>query len=232
MLNLLFPKECLVCSRTGLWLCKTCQKRLYPTLPNCYICKKLSNDFKTHSQCLKKDSFESVITFWKYNECSKKLIHNFKYKNRFQIANFIFSLFENKLKNINFKKSLLIPLPSHRKKTLERGFNPTELICELIVQKTNAEINKNLIFKKQENLSQAKLSYEKRKENVKNIFEINTDVIAKINKYDNIIIVDDIITTGATISEISKEIKKKLNREISLKGICLFQGTFRKKKTK
>lgn len=230
MLDFLFPKECLVCLKTGLWLCKTCQKRLYPTLPSCYICKKLSNDFKTHSLCIKEDSFESIITLWKYNECSRKLIHNFKYKNRFQVANFIFSLFESKLKKINFKNSLLIPLPSHRKKTLERGFNPTELLCELIAQKVNTQINTNLIFKKQENLSQASLDYEKRGENVKNVFEINTEAIGEIEKYDNIIIVDDIITTGATMNEISKEIKKNLEREISLKGICLFQGTFRKKK--
>jgi len=230
MLDFLFPKECLVCSKTGLWLCKTCQKNLYPTLPNCYMCKKLSNNFKTHSQCVKANSLESVITLWKYNECSKKLIHNFKYKNRFQVGNFLFSLFESKLKKINFENSLLIPLPSHRKKTLERGFNPTEILCNLIAQKVNAQINTNFVFKKQENISQASLDYCEREKNVENIFGVNTNLIPKIDKYSKIIIMDDIITTGATISEIAKEINEALGKKVVLKGICLFQGSFRKKK--
>jgi competence protein ComFC len=229
MLNFLFPKECLVCLKVGSLLCNRCKKNLFPTLPNCYICKKLSNGYITHRGCKKQDSLESIITFWKYNEYSKKLIHNFKYKDRFQVSDFLFCLFEKKLEKIDFKNSLLIPLPSHKRKTLERGFNPTQLICQLIAKKFKIDVNYNLVFKKEMNISQASLEYEKRRENVKNIFGINEKEIQKVKKYKQIIILDDIITTGATINEVSSEMKKFLEKDIVIQGICLFQGSFRKK---
>jgi ComF family protein len=180
--------------------------------------------------CLKEDSFEKIITLWKYNECSKKLIHNFKYKNRFRVADFLFSLFEKKIERINFENSLLIPLPSHKKKMLERGFNPTQIICELISTKVKTNVNLNLVIKKTENVSQASLNYDQRKGNVCGVFEINKDEISKIGKYNKIIVIDDIITTGATMQEVGSILKKALDRDIVVQGVCLFQGSFRKKK--
>ena len=229
MLNFLFPKECLVCSKTGSWLCRICQKKLYTTLPSCYICRKLSNDFKTHRMCCETNSLDSVKTFWKYNECSKSLVHNFKYKNRFKIGDFLFSLFENKLKKFDFTNSLLVPIPSHKKKTLERGFNPTEIISELIAQKVKANIDFNLLSKKETNSSQASLNYEQREENVKDVFEVNSFAISKIKEYNEIVIIDDTITTGSTLNEVCKKIREALEEEINIKGICLFQGSFKQK---
>lgn len=230
MIDLLFPKECLVCSKTGLWLCKTCQKELYPTLPNCYVCKKLSNGFLTHKECYKDNSLESVVTLWKYNECSRKLIHNFKYKNRFRIADFLFSLFENKLKSIDLKKSLLVPIPSYKRKTLDRGFNPTQIICELIAQKIQVNTNFNLVLKDQSNVSQASLSYQEREKNVEGIFKINEDEINRTSGYNRIIIIDDIMTTGATMKEAGSIVKKYLGENVAIQGISLFQGSFKEKK--
>ncbi len=227
MLDFLFPKECLVCSKTGLWLCKTCQKNLVPTLPNCFVCKKLSNNFETHNSCLKKDSLKSVVTFWKYNEYSKKLVHNFKYKNRYRVGDFLFSLFEKKLERINFQDSLLIPLPSSKQKVLERGFNPTGVFCEMISEKFKVDQNTKLVTKKNNSVSQASLDYVERQENVKDVFFFNEEEFLKIKKYKQILIMDDILTTGATINEIGKEIKK--NVDIDVRGICLFQGSFRRK---
>lgn len=227
MLDFLFPKECLVCTKTGLWLCKTCQKNLQATLPNCYICKKLSNDFKTHKECTKENTLSKVITLWKYNECSRKLVHNFKYKHRFRVANFLYCLFEKKLENINFENSLVIPLPSHNKKIRERGFNPPQVICDLISQKFEINVNSKIVFKERENFSQAKLTYEKRESNVKNAYSIKKEEVKKIEKYTRIIIIDDILTTGATIGEVAKVIKKSCDKEVDITGLCIFQGSFK-----
>ncbi len=227
MISLLFPKECLVCSKTGLWLCKICQKHLFSTLPNCCVCKKLSNGFETHAGCLKENSFKSIVTFWKYNEYSKKLVHNFKYKHRYRVGEFLFSLLEPKLRKINFEDSLLVPLPSHSTKTLERGFNPTQLFCEMISEKMKVDMNTKLVWKKEKNVSQASLNYEKRKENVQGVFEVNKSEIDIVKSYKQILLVDDILTTGSTMQELCQEVKK--NIDIDIRGICLFQGSFKKK---
>ncbi len=226
MLNFLFPKECLVCFKTGSWLCNRCQKKLLPTLPNCYICKTLSNNYKTHESCRRDNSLNQVITLWKYNEYSKKLMHNFKYKNRFQVGDFIFFLFEEKLKRLNLENSLLIPLPSHKTKTLERGFNPTEIMANLIGQKLKLKVKNDVILKTQKNTSQASLQYTQRVENVKGIFEINKEKMNILRNFNQIIIIDDIITTGATIKEVAREVRN-VDSDVEINALCIFQGSFR-----
>ncbi len=229
MLNLLFPKECLVCSKVGDWLCPRCKKKLVQTLPQCYICKTISNQYNTHNSCLKDSSFKKITTLWKYNECSKKLIHNYKYKHRFKIGDYIFSLFEDKLKDIDFKDSVLIPLPSHKMKEWERGFNPIENISNLISEKLNIPINTELVKKIQSNESQARLSYEQREENVKNIFFVNKKEVKNISKYKQLVVVDDIITTGATLNEVIFVLRKHISSNVDIHGLCIFQGSFKKK---
>ncbi len=230
MLDFLFPKECLVCSKLGSWLCKKCSKKLVSTLPSCYICKGLSNGYKTHKDCTKKYSLDRITTIWKYNEYSKKLIYNYKYKNRYRVGNFLFSLFENKLSHLGKEKTLLIPIPSYRAKTLERGFNPTQIISELIAKKTGIEVKNDLIMKVRNNLSQASLSYEKRRENINNVFQLNKAEVKKIEKYKKILIVDDIITTGSTLDEIYKILRSSLEKDFPIEALCIFQGSFRRRK--
>ncbi len=224
MLSFLFPKECLVCLKTGLWLCKTCQKNLFDTLPNCIVCKKLSNGFKTHCVCSKDSCLKSVVTFWRYNEYSKKLVHSFKYKDRYRVGEFLFSLFEKKLDKIDLSSSVLIPLPSHRRKVLERGFNPTQNICEMISEKKRVCIETNFVTKKQAVSAQASLEYSERFENVKDIFSVNEVEVKKVKRFKKILIVDDIVTTGATINELASEIEKEVGNDIEIHGICIFQG--------
>ncbi len=227
MLNFLFPKECLICFKTGSWLCEKCRKNLFNTLPNCYICKKLSNKYQTHSNCKNTNSLKQVITLWKYNQYSKKLIYNFKYKNRIQIGNFLFSLFKQKLEHLDFTNSIFIPTPSHQKKVLERGFNPTEVFCNLIANNLSVNVNSKFLLKKSSNTSQASLQYTERFENVKDIFAVNEKEISNILKYKKIIIIDDIITTGATLNEISRTIKGSLKEDIEISSLCIFQGNFK-----
>lgn len=232
MLNILFPKECLICSKVGNWLCSKCKSKLIRTLPNCYICKTLSNNYITHAKCTKEKTFEKVITIWKYNEYSKKLIHNFKYKHRFQVGNYIFSLIEKELKNINFKNSILIPVPSNTQKIRDRGFNPTQNICQLIQEEEKITIHNNLLYKKTSTFDQASLSYDERRDNVYNLFEVNVQQIQKISKYKQIIIVDDIITTGSTLNEIYKTLKPHIPENIKIYGLSIFQSSFKKYESK
>ncbi len=232
MLHILFPKECLICLKTGSWLCKKCQKKLVNTLPNCYICRSLSNKYCTHSGCRDKNSLQKITTVWKYNEYGKRLIHSYKYKHRFQVGDFLFSLLEDKLKTFDIRDTALIPLPSHKTKALERGFNPTENISELISQKFKIPIENQIVFKRQNNVNQASLDYTEREKNVIDIFEIDKTRIKNLEKYKQVIIVDDIITTGYTLNEINKTLKKHLPEDYSVNALCLFQGVFRKNEYK
>ena len=92
-----------------------------------------------------------------------------------------------------------------KQKRLERGYNQTELITNIISKYNKILVENKVLFKDKKTKTQSTLSLEERYENIKNAFKIKN-----INKIKNkqIILFDDIYTTGATVNEISKKLKK------------------------
>ena len=132
ILDVLFPKTCSICSKKGTYLCERCKKLFKRNLPECYICRKLSGDYKTHREC--KDnhpnsSLDSLFVSWEYNSLSSDLIKRYKYKYVYDISSVLCEFFVESIFNSSFSKlfenTLLtnIPIPSNRLR--ERGFNQT-----------------------------------------------------------------------------------------------------------
>ena len=109
----------------------------------------------------------------------------------------------------NFDNPLLIPIPISKKKKLERGYNQTELIANEIykLDKNNSfEYRKNILKKIKNTLSQSRTKNKKeREENLKGCFKV---IMPKLVKNRNIILLDDVITTGATLNEAKKTLQQ------------------------
>ena len=117
----------------------------------------------------------------------------------------------------NFTNAILIPIPLSGKRYRERGYNQAELICrelEKLDKKSNFTLEKNILIKPKETIHQAHIK--DRRERLRNlsgsfaIKEQNKNII----KNRNIILIDDITTTGATLSEAKKILKKYGARKI------------------
>jgi ComF family protein len=97
------------------------------------------------------------------------------------------------------KADVLLPVPLHPLKKRERGYNQSELICQGIQEVTRIPVRADLLRRRKYTVSQTQLSFDERKENVGDAFEINEkrrdDISGK-----SFIIVDDVITTGSTIN--------------------------------
>lgn len=190
-LSTLFPYNCPGCNRaTDAPCCRDCFKKIFPQ-PFFY------NDNR--------------VSLFDYNqEIIKKMIWRIKWENGFNEALMLIKKAE-KITNNLFeakRKIILLPLPQTRKRLKERGYNQTELIAKALYRsKPNSyEIGNNILFKKENINPQTELkSKKKRIKNALNSFYLkNEDKI-----YDqNIIIIDDVTTTGATLYEAIKEIKK------------------------
>ncbi|MFH0755367.1 MAG: phosphoribosyltransferase family protein [bacterium] len=150
------------------------------------------------------------------NKIVRKVIWNIKYKKN-QKLNKKFSglLYEFILENISdemlfsrFKNPLLIPIPMHKNNLKKRGYNQSELIVQEIFEidkNKNFEISLNSLLKTKETPHQSELKNKtKRLENLKNCFYAD---IKKI-KNRNIILIDDVITTGTTMKEAVKTLQK------------------------
>jgi len=173
---------------------------------NCFICGKkigLENKCQNHSGLIK-----GLISFGLYEESKLKekiiLAKNEGYSEVF------FDLgikIGEKIKDLNLHSYSLTYIPLHRKKYFQRGFNQSEVLALGIKKILGLEIFSH-IEKIRETKDQAELSLEERKNNLKDAFKVNKKPPEKL------ILVDDIKTSGATLTEVSKELKKSGAKEI------------------
>jgi ComF family protein len=203
-LDLLFPIQCLGgCKTWDTWLCNNCLKKI--TEKNKII---LNNNL----------SGLYYLTSYR-NELIQKLIYQLKYQYSEDVAKILGSELA-KIIDQNF--DYIIPVPLHRKRYAERGFNQAELLGHHIVGTCHGmSLQKNIISRTKYTSPQAQLSHEERKVNLQDIFSIKKE---KINIIENkkILLIDDVYTTGATINECAKILKKNGAKEIW--GITVAKG--------
>ncbi len=145
----------------------------------------------------------NIYYFWNYDRDFKLLISKLKFRGQKNIAKDIAGLIESGVKFVLERENIdyIIPVPISKQRESERGFNQTEVLLdalEIYYLKVKRIKNTKKMFKI--------LEEDKRNQNIKNSFFINNETNLS-NK--NILLFDDIVTTGATLREIKSEILKK-----------------------
>ncbi|MFH1194598.1 MAG: ComF family protein [bacterium] len=137
-----------------------------------------------------------------FNEESpvKDIIHKLKYEQRFRNGIYLGEKIAEHGRDIIrvWNINLIIPVPLHRTKQAERGYNQSYYIAKGISKPTGIPVSQRSIRRIRYTQSQTKLNILERKENIKGVFKVKD---RKIIKGKNILLVDDVITTGATVSE-------------------------------
>ncbi len=210
ILDLLYPQFCFNCQREGSYLCEDCQSTL-----------RISNIHQKYQSQNLKDLYFALP----YQETLiKNLIQKFKYRPLVkELANPLtsliithFQLLDNKP---NFSGFTLIPVPLEKSKLKWRGFNQAEEIGKELAKFLKIPLILDCLVKIRETLPQVELSDQERKENVKDAFSIKngSQILGK-----KILLVDDIYTTGSTLEECAKVLKKAGAKEII--GIVIARG--------
>ena len=150
----------------------------------------------------------NIYYIWDYNEEFKKLIFSYKYNRKKSLAKLIARLIEEEFKFIIQKEKIdfIVSVPINKKRENERGYNQVdEILKQLNVNYVEIKRIKNT--EKMHKLLNEKL----REENIKGSFRIESDFDFKNKK---ILLVDDIITTGATLKEIKNSILNDIDRRL------------------
>jgi ComF family protein len=205
--KLISPKFCLSCFNYNKnYLCLDCLKKLnFKPNFNCLECGQKIVErcrIKEHSRLIK-----YLISFGFYeNEFLKRMVLLGKdgYKEIFDDFGEIISSF---LKNYDFKDYSLVFVPATKRKLLDRGFNQSEVLAEKLAKNLNLKIFSGLV-KIKDTEDQANLGFEKRLNNLKDVFKV------KSSPPKRIILVDDIKTTGTTLKECAQVLKKAGAKEI------------------
>lgn len=151
--------------------------------------------------------FERTVYSLYYNDTVRDLIHHFKFKGRDNIAKTFAGVMSAKLyKEMDISKiDLIIPLPLHVWRLYGRGYNQSYLLAREIGSAFSKEVITDVLVKTKNTRPQSSLSGRERRNNLKNAFAVRgkEKVAGK-----NILLVDDIMTTGTTLTEASKVLKK------------------------
>lgn len=209
ILDVFFPKFCFGCQREGEYLCQDCESIL---------------EISDLHQPLRGKYIDDLYFPLEYkNPLIKKLIKKFKYEPFIKdLSSCLSSLIVNHLKLLNNPPDFLhsrrdfvmVPVPLHKKRMKWRGFNQAEEITNHLSKSLKINLINDVLLKKKSTPPQVKIPEEQRKKNTRGIF-----VCREKEKIQgkNVLLVDDVYTTGSTLNEAAQALKKNgVNKIIGL----------------
>lgn len=216
VLDVLFPISCLGCQKDDTWLCADCFTKI--SLNQKQLCPLCHSETKGNacSNCRQKTSLDGLLIAADYNQVIiQEIIHTLKYKFIEDMAVCLGSLLSSFLKEFDkkyhlailgsYSETILTVVPLNKKRFLERGFNQAELLAYQLNKDLHLNLQPHLLKRRRYTAPQATLKKKQRTENVKNSFCVLKDFNISGK---NVIIIDDVATTLATLNECAKVLKQ------------------------
>lgn len=206
VLDLLFPPRCVGCKRLGSYICVNCRKQLIIRQPLCPECDRQAVDGATHPGCLKKWGLDGLTTVFVNRGVIQKAIKTLKYRLVSDLAETLVELIPEKalLPQFKTREWAVCSIPLHKDRLKWRGFNQAEIMGTFLRQRLDARLANGLLIRHAKRTPQADIS--KREDRIKNaqgLFAVGTKTFPR-----RIILFDDVWTTGATMKEATKVLKR------------------------
>ncbi len=202
---MLFPQICGICEKVNIdGLCNKCKIELERLVESSIIDTELENRF-----------FNELIYIFKYEGFIRKLILDYKFHEKpyMYISIVAFILKNKKIYEKLQSYDTIIPVPISKKRMKERGYNQSLLIAKQISKDVKIPLQTNCLFKTKNIIEQSKLNKEQRKQNIQNVYELKNREILN-NK--QILLIDDIYTTGNTVNECAKVLQQAKPQKIDV----------------
>ena len=226
-MGMLYPQTCYFCGKLSeTEICRECRPKLtYIGEPRCKKCGKPihSQEQEYCHDCRKKRfAYEQGKSIWLHDERVRWSVYQFKYHNRRIFGEFyakeMYRLYGKWLRENHI--DVIIPVPLHPRRRRLRGFNQAEVIAKELGKLTGIRVDGKAIVRSKYTDPQKKLGHRERSDNLKHVFEVRGD----LSYAKNILIVDDIYTTGSTIHEIARTIRVNFTSKVWFLTISIGQG--------
>ena len=226
-LRVLYPQTCYFCGKINETpLCPSCQKKVvYIKEPRCKTCgKPIRYAEKEYCEDCKREElyYDQGKSAWLHKDPVAFSVYQFKYHNRRVFAEFyakeMWRLYGKKIKDWNI--DTIVPVPLHWKRRLDRGYNQAEILARYLGEYSGIPVRTKGVRRIRYTERQKTLGHKERKKNLKGAFEVTK----KWKKARNVLIIDDIYTTGNTINEIARVLKQKGVEKVCFLTISIGQG--------
>jgi ComF family protein len=221
VLDLLYPKRCVGCQKTGSYFCQSCSQNITQTDLVCPGCERLSLGGVVHPICKRRYGLDGLWSLGEYKDPLRRAIQKLKYKWIQELSVILVDItivywakhsayLLDEIKKKDGEDWMVVPVPLHWSRKNWRGFNQSALIAEDFAQKLGLHYA-DCLSRVRYTKPQVKLLSSDRHQNIKNAFEVNRFFAAAQNDKlvgENIILVDDVWTTGSTLKECCYVLKK------------------------
>ena len=205
-LDVIYPPFCLVCDSKLMVnekaVCSSCWTQLTPVV-----------EWDWKEKITFGEGIDKVMTGWYFDDLFQTIIHNLKYQ-EFRIIAKEFGIrlakmFKQEISNDQIE--VVIPISLHKVKLKQRGFNQSALIASPMARELHIEYRPNLVIRHRNTVSQTSLGVDDRRKNVSGAFRVKD-----LEEFKRFLIVDDVLTTGATLSACAQSLRKSGAHYISV----------------
>ena len=212
ILELLYPKRCCFCGTLCMQdVCSACAKKIvYVREPRCKKCgKPVRYEEQEYCYDCKRQHFyyEQGRSVWLHKDPVKWSVYQFKYHNRRVFGSFyakeMYRLYSEKLRDWGI--DLIVPVPLHWKRRWKRGYNQSEIVAKHLGNLAGIPVDTKAVIRKRDTKPQKALNSKERKRNLQDVFEVQR----QWETPRNILLIDDIYTTGSTVDGVARAFYKK-----------------------
>lgn len=235
LLDIIYPVRCPVCGEIvipkGERICACCKDKLpYIHEPRCMKCSKpIEYDEKEYcGDCERKQyHFDRGYAVWIYNDDLRRSIADYKYHGRKEYARFyideIVRLYGDHIRNL--APDVVVPVPIHKSKYLERGYNQADILAKGIGKELGLPVLSRLLLRNKKTLPQKKLSDKERLRNLKEAFGFDDMQLNRCSrKVDSVLLIDDIYTTGSTMEACTNVLLSNGIKHVYFLVVCIGKG--------
>jgi len=207
--NWIYPPTCLLCGddgERGLDLCGACERQLPRTGTACLRCGEALPDGAPSpcGRCLQHPPpFDSCLAAFRYEEPIRHLIHGLKFGHRHACARTLGELAAAHFLLHAEMPELIVPVPLHASRYRERGFNQSLQIARHLSRNLQVPLEFRALTRNRTTRPQAELSAKERAKNIRGAFRLEREVNVR-----HVAILDDVVTTGATVSELARTLRQ------------------------
>ncbi len=207
LMDLVFPKTCLGCGKGGAYICSDCLAKVRLAKPICPYCEKASIDGITHSKCRRRFGLDGLISIWEYEGVIRKAILALKYKYATETVTELQSYTVTELSRKLLPSAYyLVPVPLYWYRQNTRGFNQSVEVGKFVAAKMGWKFISDFLIRKKSTTPQVQLKGDARRQNLKGVFSLNPNCL--VPSAYSLVLFDDVFTTGSTLKEAAKVLKR------------------------